>query len=166
MRGRYTRAQWWLLSWAVVATGFALTILVVARVIAMGYGTPAFPPVAAGQAYSTAHGSIRLVGLEQTASLGRDDTAPSGAAYVVATMEASVSDDDALLCLLRLVQDDGRSWSTALVSVGDAHCPVGPTSAPVTFKVAFLVPQDALGRLAGVAVVTEANNGRLLRPAS
>jgi hypothetical protein len=153
------------MSWAVVATGFALTILVVARVISMGYGSPVFQPVAAGQAYSTPHGSIRLVGLEQTASLSRYDTAGSGAVYVVATMEASVSDEEALMCLLRLVQDDGRSWSTAYATVGDAHCPTEPTSAPVTFKVAFLVPQDVLGRLAGVAVVTEANNGRLLRPA-
>lgn len=165
MRARYTRAQWWTLSWAVVATGFALTILIVARVITMGYGNPVFRPVAAGQAYSTPHGSIRLVDLHQTPSLGRDDLAGSGAVYVVATMEASVVDDDALLCRLRLVQDDGRSWSTALVSTGDTLCPLGPTSAPVTFTVAFVVPQNALGRLAGVAVVTEANNGPLLRPA-
>ncbi|WP_028707494.1 hypothetical protein [Propionicicella superfundia] len=164
MKARYTRGQWWLLTWAVVATGFALTALFVARVISTGYDHTDYRPVKAGEAYVTEHGSIRLLGLYRSRSLTRyEDDPGDGAVYVVATLEASIVDDDALVCLLRLVQDDGRSWAASSSTYGDERCPSAPTAAPVTFAAVFVVPEAALGRLAGVAVSTT-STGPLLRP--
>ncbi|HEY0237992.1 MAG TPA: hypothetical protein VGC37_05065 [Friedmanniella sp.] len=140
---------------------------------------PRFAPVAPG---APAHGrsaDFRLLSLSRTEHWGQDtesgvgSLAP-GAVWVVARLEVTPrTHEDYLLCTLRLVSTDGRSWEPT--SLGEPlhdgeSCAPDPENVQIgttyPFVLGFQVPADESDHLAGLGLDLYSWHAEpLLRPA-
>ena len=109
------------------------------------------------------HGvEFRLLALRSTTSLtdqyGGPTSAPSGSVWVVADLEAVPGTSEQPLCALLLVDDHRRSWerpfATQLPSRKQEDCVPddATTGRPYRIQRLYLVPEDAVGHLVGLAV--------------
>lgn len=109
------------------------------------------------------HGvQFRLLALRSTTSV-RDRyegprSAPPGSVWVVADLEATPTTSDQPLCDLLLIDDQRRSWEepfgTQLPSREQEDCVPddATTGTPYRIERIYVVPEDAVGHLVGLAV--------------
>jgi hypothetical protein len=172
------RVRAWLV--ALVAALLVLVYLVVELTYSSSHlDPPRYAPVAPG---AVAHGKsadFRLLSLRRTErwghEIGGDAGSPEpGAVWVVAQLEVTPrSHEDYLLCTLRLVSTDGRSWESAFGAPthdGDS-CAPDPEDAQLgttyPFVLGFEVPVNEADHLAGLGLDLYSWHAEpLLRPAA
>lgn len=155
------RLRVWLL--AAVAALLAATFLVLWATWTQAHLTPRRYTQLPPGATAVQHGvTFRLLALRSTTSVADQYdgpmSAPPGSAWVVADLEATPTTSEQPLCSLLLVDDQRRSWeepfTTQLPSREQEDCVPddATTGRPYRIERIYLVPDDALGHLVGLAV--------------